>query len=192
MEYIQNQLYDIEFGHPAEVVEKAAIFVPSGWDSLAKIQADFENQRVSTDAEEPFETVIPFPPVLKLHQKDASAIAAAAAEDDNNFLTRMYQSIVQDAKATPNDKKSAAFFDQLKKYGSVVGATPGSTPAGVIAPTPSSASGSTLPPATPSDKIAPRALSFSPSPANDEALSFFDSILKSDTAPINTPKKEGS
>lgn len=191
MEYLQNQLYDIEFGHPAQVVEKESIFVPSGWDSLAKIQADFENQRLSTSPEEPFESIISFPPVLKLHQKDSTAVAASTAEDDNNFLTRMYQTIVQDAKATPNEKKSAAFFDQLKKYGSVVGSTPSATPS-VAASTPNVFS-PVMPPATPSDKIAPRALSFSPAPAqNDEALSFFDSILKSDTAPIATPKKEGS
>lgn len=192
MEYLQNQLYDIEFGHTAQVVEKESIFVPSGWDSLAKIQADFENQRLSTSPEEPYESIISFPPVLKLHQKESNAVAALTAEDDSNFLTRMYQTIVQDAKATPNEKKSMAFFDQLKKYGSVVGSTPAATPSGA-ASTPGIYSPS-IPPATPSDKGVPRALSFSPSPAqNDEAMSFFDSILKSEApTAISTPKKESS
>lgn len=193
MEYIQNQLYDVDFGHVAQVVEKESIFVPSGWDSLAKIQADFENQRLATSVDEPYESIISFPAVLKLHQKDSSAVAGATAEDDNNFMTRMYQSIVQDAKATPNEKKSAAFFDQLKKYGSVVGATPGATPLATAT------GASSLPPTTPStDKIAPRALNFSSSPAssaapahNDEAASFFNAILESEpSAPLATPKKE--
>lgn len=192
MEYIQNQLYEVDFGNAAQVVEKESIFVPSGWDSFAKIQADFENQRLSTSPEEPYESIISFPAVLKLHQKDSTAVAGAAAEDDNNFMTRMYQSIVQDAKATPNEKKSAAFFDQLKKYGSVVGATPGATPSAA------SSSAALLPPATPSsDKIAPRTLNFS-SPANatapahnDEAASFFNAILESEpSAAIATPKKD--
>lgn len=190
MEYIQNQLYEIDFASPAQVVDKESIFVPSGWDSLAKIQADFENQRLSTNPEEPYESVIEFPPVLKLHQKDSSAVAAATAEDDNNFLTRMYQSIVQDVKSTPSEKKSAAFFDQLKQYGSVVGVTPGATPAHSTSALP----GSSMPPATPStDKIA-RALSFSPAPSpaqNDEALSFFNSILQADpSTPVPTPIKK--
>jgi dynein light intermediate chain 1 len=188
MEYLQNQLYELDFGHPAQVVEKESIFVPSGWDSSAKIAADFENQRLTANPEEPFENVISFPAVLKLHQKDATAIAAATAEDDNNFLTRMYQAVIADTKATPNEKKSAAFFDQLKKYGTAVGATPGATPSA----TPSSSS--SLPPTTPStDKIAPRALSFTPTsaPQNDEAMSFFNSILQSDTPPVMpTPKKD--
>ena len=195
MEYIQNQLYEIDFASPAQVVEKESIFVPSGWDSLAKIQADFENQRLSSNPEEPFEAVIEFPPVLKLHQKDSSAVAAATAEDDNNFLTRMYQSIVQDAKSTPSEKKSAAFFDQLKKYGSVVGATPGATPSAAASSSSNLAASPGLPPTTPStDKIAPRSLSFSPSPSpaqNDEAMSFFNSILQADPAtPVATPIKK--
>lgn len=185
MEYLQNQLYDLDFGHPAQVVEKESIFVPSGWDSHTKIQADFENQRLTTNPEEAYEAVISFPAVLKLHQKDANVVAAATAEDDNNFLTRLYQASVQEAKATPNEKKSAAFFDQLKRYGTAFGA--GTTPA----PATPATSNASLPPTTPSaDKIAPRALSFaSPAaPQNDEAMSFFNSILQADPA-TGTPKK---
>ena len=92
MEYIQNQLYDVEFSHAAQVVEKEKLFVPRGWDSLAKIQADFENQRLCTDPNQPFESVISYPSVLTLHQKDYTAsVAATAAEEDNLFLTRLYQ-----------------------------------------------------------------------------------------------------
>ena len=38
LDYLQHVLYDIEFLVKAQVIEKDSIFVPIGWDSMAKIE----------------------------------------------------------------------------------------------------------------------------------------------------------
>ena len=50
--------------HPSQVVDKGALFVPFGWDSLEKIQLDFDTQRACNDASAPFNQVIKKPSAL--------------------------------------------------------------------------------------------------------------------------------
>ncbi|EFA84960.1 dynein light intermediate chain [Heterostelium album PN500] len=57
LEYIENQLFGFELKSRTQLLEKDQIFIPSGWDSLAKITMDFENQKVCKDAEELYENV---------------------------------------------------------------------------------------------------------------------------------------
>uniref|UniRef100_A0A8C6S8Y5 Dynein light intermediate chain n=1 Tax=Neogobius melanostomus TaxID=47308 RepID=A0A8C6S8Y5_9GOBI len=80
--YIVHKLYDFQFISPALVVEKDAVFIPSGWDNEKKIGILHENLS-TVRPEDPFEDFIAKPPVRKLvHDKEISA------EDEQVFLMK--------------------------------------------------------------------------------------------------------
>uniref|UniRef100_A0A667XBF8 Dynein light intermediate chain n=1 Tax=Myripristis murdjan TaxID=586833 RepID=A0A667XBF8_9TELE len=63
--YIVHKMYDFQFSTPALVVEKDAVFIPSGWDNEKKIAILYENFTTVTP-EDPFEDLIIQPPVRKV------------------------------------------------------------------------------------------------------------------------------
>uniref|UniRef100_A0A669CTM7 Dynein light intermediate chain n=1 Tax=Oreochromis niloticus TaxID=8128 RepID=A0A669CTM7_ORENI len=80
--YIVHKLYDFQFVTPALVVEKDAVFIPSGWDNEKKIGILHENF-TTVRPEDPFEDFITKPPVRKLvHDKEINA------EDEQVFLMK--------------------------------------------------------------------------------------------------------
>uniref|UniRef100_A0AAQ5ZV74 Dynein light intermediate chain n=1 Tax=Amphiprion ocellaris TaxID=80972 RepID=A0AAQ5ZV74_AMPOC len=80
--YIVHKMYDFQFVTPALVVEKDAVFIPSGWDNEKKIGILHENF-TTVRPEDPFEDFITKPPVRKLvHDKEISA------EDEQVFLMK--------------------------------------------------------------------------------------------------------
>uniref|UniRef100_A0A667X0T7 Dynein light intermediate chain n=1 Tax=Myripristis murdjan TaxID=586833 RepID=A0A667X0T7_9TELE len=84
--YIVHKMYDFQFSTPALVVEKDAVFIPSGWDNEKKIAILYENFTTVTP-EDPFEDLIIQPPVRKLvHDKEISA------EDEQVFLMKQQES----------------------------------------------------------------------------------------------------
>uniref|UniRef100_A0A8C4IC94 Dynein light intermediate chain n=1 Tax=Dicentrarchus labrax TaxID=13489 RepID=A0A8C4IC94_DICLA len=62
--YIVHKMYDFQFTTPALVVEKDAVFIPSGWDNEKKIGILHENI-TTVRPEDPFEDFITKPPVRK-------------------------------------------------------------------------------------------------------------------------------
>uniref|UniRef100_A0A671TMB2 Dynein light intermediate chain n=1 Tax=Sparus aurata TaxID=8175 RepID=A0A671TMB2_SPAAU len=62
--YIVHKMYDFQFTTPALVVEKDAVFIPSGWDNEKKIGILHENF-TTVRPEDPFEDFITKPPVRK-------------------------------------------------------------------------------------------------------------------------------
>uniref|UniRef100_A0A673CK96 Dynein light intermediate chain n=1 Tax=Sphaeramia orbicularis TaxID=375764 RepID=A0A673CK96_9TELE len=63
--YLVHRLYGFPFHCPAQVVERDAVFIPSGWDNEKKIAILHENfQTVKSD--DSFEDVIVKPPVRKV------------------------------------------------------------------------------------------------------------------------------
>ncbi|XP_033854631.3 cytoplasmic dynein 1 light intermediate chain 1 [Acipenser ruthenus] len=81
--YIVYRLYGFSFNFPAQVVEKDAVFIPSGWDNEKKIGILHENFQ-TLKAEDSFEDVIIKPPVRKfVHEKEI------VAEDDQVFLIKL-------------------------------------------------------------------------------------------------------
>ncbi|KAJ8249409.1 hypothetical protein GJAV_G00234490 [Gymnothorax javanicus] len=93
--YILHKMYGFPLTSPALVVEKDAVFIPSGWDNEKKIAILHENF-VSVRAEDPFEDFIIKPPVRKLiHEKEV------IAEDEQVFLMKQ-QSLLAKQPATPN------------------------------------------------------------------------------------------
>uniref|UniRef100_A0A8C2EWY4 Dynein light intermediate chain n=1 Tax=Cyprinus carpio TaxID=7962 RepID=A0A8C2EWY4_CYPCA len=80
--YMVHKIYDFQFTTPALVVEKDAVFIPSGWDNEKKIAILHENF-TTVRPEDPFEDFITKPPVRKLvHDKEISA------EDEQVFLMK--------------------------------------------------------------------------------------------------------
>uniref|UniRef100_A0A673A9L9 Dynein light intermediate chain n=1 Tax=Sphaeramia orbicularis TaxID=375764 RepID=A0A673A9L9_9TELE len=66
--YVVHKMYDFQFTTPALVVEKDAVFIPSGWDNEKKIGILHENF-TTVRPEDPFEDFITKPPVRKVwHQ----------------------------------------------------------------------------------------------------------------------------
>uniref|UniRef100_A0A3Q4BQK5 Dynein light intermediate chain n=1 Tax=Mola mola TaxID=94237 RepID=A0A3Q4BQK5_MOLML len=62
--YIVHKMFDFQFATPALVVEKDAVFIPSGWDNEKKIGILHENF-TTVRPEDPFEDFIMKPPVRK-------------------------------------------------------------------------------------------------------------------------------
>uniref|UniRef100_A0AAX7UI91 Dynein light intermediate chain n=1 Tax=Astatotilapia calliptera TaxID=8154 RepID=A0AAX7UI91_ASTCA len=81
--YLVHRLYGFPFHCPAQVVERDAVFIPSGWDNEKKIAILHENFQ-TIKAEDSFEDVIVKPPVRKIvHEKEIQA------EDDQVFLVKL-------------------------------------------------------------------------------------------------------
>ncbi|XP_026175635.1 cytoplasmic dynein 1 light intermediate chain 2 isoform X1 [Mastacembelus armatus] len=91
--YIVHKLYDFQLTTPALIVEKDAVFIPSGWDNEKKIGILHENF-TTVRPEDPFEDFITTPPVRKLvHDKEINA------EDEQVFLMKQ-QSLLAKQPAT--------------------------------------------------------------------------------------------
>ncbi|KAI3377570.1 hypothetical protein L3Q82_008733 [Scortum barcoo] len=92
--YIVHKMYEFQFTTPALVVEKDAVFIPSGWDNEKKIGILHENF-TTVRPDDPFEDFITKPPIRKLvHDKEINA------EDEQVFLMKQ-QSLLAKQPATP-------------------------------------------------------------------------------------------
>uniref|UniRef100_A0A673A9Y2 Dynein light intermediate chain n=1 Tax=Sphaeramia orbicularis TaxID=375764 RepID=A0A673A9Y2_9TELE len=93
--YVVHKMYDFQFTTPALVVEKDAVFIPSGWDNEKKIGILHENF-TTVRPEDPFEDFITKPPVRKLvHDKEINA------EDEQVFLMKQQESPGRTASGSP-------------------------------------------------------------------------------------------
>uniref|UniRef100_A0A8C6LP27 Dynein light intermediate chain n=1 Tax=Nothobranchius furzeri TaxID=105023 RepID=A0A8C6LP27_NOTFU len=132
--YIVHKLYDFQFTTPALVVEKDAVFIPSGWDNEKKIGILHENL-TTVRPDDPFEDFITKPPVRKSPGRTASASPRPAGRAGQPSVSSG-SPMAAVKKPDPNMKAGAAnegvlanFFNSLlsKKTGS-----PGSPGAGVV------------------------------------------------------------
>lgn len=103
--YLVHRLYGFPFHCPAQVVERDAVFIPSGWDNEKKIAILHENfQTIKTD--DNYEDVIVKPPVRKIvHEKEIQA------EDDQVFLVKLQSLLAKQPAVTtgrPVDTTSRA------------------------------------------------------------------------------------
>ncbi|KAM6959410.1 cytoplasmic dynein 1 light intermediate chain 1 [Aplochiton taeniatus] len=103
--YVVHRLYGFPFHCPAQVVERDAVFIPSGWDNEKKIAILHENfQTLKVD--DNFEEVIVKPPVRKfVHEKEIQA------EDDQVFLVKLQSLLAKQPPASagrPGDPTSRA------------------------------------------------------------------------------------
>lgn len=89
--YLTHRIYGLPFRTPALVVEKDAVLIPAGWDSLKKISILYENMQ--TCRAEDFYTDIISPPPSR---KDVSnREMEVQAEDEQAFLIRQQEILKQ-------------------------------------------------------------------------------------------------
>ncbi|XP_015918347.1 cytoplasmic dynein 1 light intermediate chain 2 [Parasteatoda tepidariorum] len=84
LKYLVHRIYSFPFRTPALVVEKDAVFIPSGWDNEGKINILVDNLS-SIKADDPYHEVIVKPVNRKPLQKEVEV----AAEEDEAFLCRL-------------------------------------------------------------------------------------------------------
>uniref|UniRef100_A0AAX7TX81 Dynein light intermediate chain n=1 Tax=Astatotilapia calliptera TaxID=8154 RepID=A0AAX7TX81_ASTCA len=161
--YIVHKLYDFQFVTPALVVEKDAVFIPSGWDNEKKIGILHENF-TTVRPEDPFEDFITKPPVRKLvHDKEINA------EDEQVFLMKQ-QSLLAKQPATPTR-----------------GESPGRTASG--SPRPAGRAGQTaVASGSPMTSVKKPDPNMKPGAANEGVLAnFFNSLLSKKTGAPGSP-----
>ncbi|KAF7210707.1 cytoplasmic dynein 1 light intermediate chain 1 [Nothobranchius furzeri] len=103
--YLVHRLYGFPFHCLAQVVEKDAVFIPSGWDNEKKIAILHENLQ-TLKSDDSYEDVIVKPPVRKIvHEKEIQA------EDDQVFLVKLQSLLAKQpavAAGRPVDTASRA------------------------------------------------------------------------------------
>uniref|UniRef100_A0A3P9AZA4 Dynein light intermediate chain n=2 Tax=Haplochromini TaxID=319058 RepID=A0A3P9AZA4_9CICH len=133
--YIVHKLYDFQFVTPALVVEKDAVFIPSGWDNEKKIGILHENF-TTVRPEDPFEDFITKPPVRKESPGRTASGSPRPAGRAGQTAVASGSPMTSVKKPDPNMKPGAAnegvlanFFNSLlsKKTGA-----PGSPGAGAV------------------------------------------------------------
>uniref|UniRef100_A0A8C9XSE0 Dynein light intermediate chain n=1 Tax=Sander lucioperca TaxID=283035 RepID=A0A8C9XSE0_SANLU len=134
--YLVHKIYEFQFTTPALVVEKDAVFIPSGWDNEKKIGILHENL-TTVRPEDPFEDFITKPPVRKLvHDKEINA------EDEQVFLMKQQVRISQTANlesfhvspsaGAANEGVLANFFNSLLSKKTGAPGSPGSPGSGAV------------------------------------------------------------
>uniref|UniRef100_A0A0K8RAQ1 Dynein light intermediate chain n=2 Tax=Ixodes TaxID=6944 RepID=A0A0K8RAQ1_IXORI len=93
--YLVHRIYGFSFKTPALVVEKDAVFIPSGWDNDKKIAILYENIN-SASPDDPYTDVITKPMIRKPLQREPEV----TAEGDQAFLGRQQASLNQQAAPT--------------------------------------------------------------------------------------------
>ncbi|XP_062279705.1 cytoplasmic dynein 1 light intermediate chain 2 isoform X1 [Scomber scombrus] len=168
--YIVHKMYDFQFTTPALVVEKDAVFIPSGWDNEKKIGILHENF-TTVRPEDPFEDFITKPPVRKLvHDKEINA------EDEQVFLMKQ-QSLLAKQPATPTRGATES---------------PGRTTSG--SPRPAGRAGQpTVPGGSPMAAVKKPDPNMKGGAANEGVLAnFFNSLLSKKTGAPGSPGSPGA
>uniref|UniRef100_A0A669F8Q7 Dynein light intermediate chain n=1 Tax=Oreochromis niloticus TaxID=8128 RepID=A0A669F8Q7_ORENI len=94
--YLVHRLYGFPFHCPAQVVERDAVFIPSGWDNEKKIAILHENFQ-TIKAEDSFEDVIVKPPVRKAFRPYAQTLMSshcAAGQTSEGVLANFFNSLL--------------------------------------------------------------------------------------------------
>jgi len=94
--YLTHRIFNFSFNTPALVVERDALFIPAGWDSLAKIAILYENIRTFFP-DQPYADVIRSPKLSKKYEPRVEVVA----DSEQDFLARIYH-FLGDTTASPN------------------------------------------------------------------------------------------
>lgn len=104
LKYAEHRLYGFPFLQQASVVERDAVFIPTGWDSEAKISILYPNM-TTVKPEDSFDEVIVRPvPVRKPIPSDPEVIV----EDEQTFLLRQQQLLTKALPASPGVRVDGA------------------------------------------------------------------------------------
>uniref|UniRef100_A0A7N8WL05 Dynein light intermediate chain n=1 Tax=Mastacembelus armatus TaxID=205130 RepID=A0A7N8WL05_9TELE len=120
--YLVHRLYGFPFHCPAQVVERDAVFIPSGWDNEKKIAILHENFQ-TVKADDSFEDVIVKPPV----RKDTTSRAPTGSPRTSNRSAAANVANAMPQSGQTSEGVLANFFNSLltKKAGTGGPGTPG-------------------------------------------------------------------
>lgn len=93
--YLVHRIYGLPFKTPALVVEKDAVFIPSGWDNDKKIEILYENIQ-SFKPDDNYNDVIKKPLSRKMNQKENEI----NCEEDQIFLLKIQSMLNQNVPST--------------------------------------------------------------------------------------------
>ncbi|EAL61001.1 dynein light intermediate chain [Dictyostelium discoideum AX4] len=110
LEYIENILFGFELKSKTQLIEKDQIFVPAGWDTLAKIQVDFENQKVCKDTDEPYENIVKKPSIIK--RREQTQTNSIICDDDQDFLGKIKSQLDNDDQSSINSPSTPSPLSQ--------------------------------------------------------------------------------
>ncbi|XP_076321398.1 cytoplasmic dynein 1 light intermediate chain 2-like isoform X2 [Tachypleus tridentatus] len=99
--YLVHRIYGFPFRTPALVVEKDAIFIPSGWDSEKKISILYESL-TSVDPDDNFSDIIIKPIVRKPFHREIEVVA----EEDQLFLVKQQATLSQQSVHTSRNQET--------------------------------------------------------------------------------------
>nr|XP_018909401.1 PREDICTED: cytoplasmic dynein 1 light intermediate chain 2 isoform X1 [Bemisia tabaci] len=88
--YLTHRIYGFSFRTPALVVEKDAVFIPSGWDNMKKISILYENMQVMKPDDYYRDVIVP-PPL----RKAVTRAVEIQAENEQDFLNKLLQQLQQ-------------------------------------------------------------------------------------------------
>uniref|UniRef100_A0A8C3GAZ4 Dynein light intermediate chain n=1 Tax=Cyclopterus lumpus TaxID=8103 RepID=A0A8C3GAZ4_CYCLU len=94
--YLVHRLYGFAFNCPTQVVERDAVFIPSGWDNEKKIAILHENFQ-TVKADDSFEEVIVKPPVRKVQLLRKTANFERSSESSQAYSQTQCHSRVRQA-----------------------------------------------------------------------------------------------
>lgn len=94
--YLAHRIYDLPFKSPASVVEKGAIFVPSGWDDEKKISILYDNIK-SANPDDNYNNFI----TERVNTGPTQRDLEIEAEDDQLFLVRMQNDLSKQIQQAP-------------------------------------------------------------------------------------------
>jgi len=93
--YLTHRIFNFSFNTPALVVERDALFIPAGWDSIAKISILYDNIRTFFP-DQPYTDVVKSPRLSKKYEPRVEIVA----ESEQDFLARIFQ-YLGDSQETP-------------------------------------------------------------------------------------------
>ncbi|CAL4063467.1 unnamed protein product, partial [Meganyctiphanes norvegica] len=95
--YLVHKIYNLPFRTPALVVEKDAVFIPSGWDNEKKIAILYENMHTMSP-DDYYTDIIVKPQVIR---KAVAREVEVQAEDEQAFLGRHQAGLAAGGPGTP-------------------------------------------------------------------------------------------
>ncbi|XP_063358989.1 cytoplasmic dynein 1 light intermediate chain 2 [Cydia amplana] len=119
--YLTHRIYGLPFRTPALIVEKDAVLIPAGWDSMKKISILYENMQ-SCKPDDYYRDIIVQPTTRK---SGANREAEVAAEDEQAFLQRQLAALQAGAPAPRADSPLRAAQRATQLDGAKIGMGPG-------------------------------------------------------------------
>eukprot|EP00164_Ancoracysta_twista_P007340 GFYU01010400.1.p1 GENE.GFYU01010400.1~~GFYU01010400.1.p1 ORF type:complete len:449 (-),score=122.63 GFYU01010400.1:74-1387(-) len=206
-EYLMHRCYGIDFGHKAQVLDKDAVFVPSGWDSIQKIKVLMDATSLGHDPSEPYDRIIVRPTGRR--RQEFTPDSHVAAENEQDFLYKLKQDIEKGGSSASQSFAGVLPTEDYRQRRKALSMFPGQEeqktagdvsqkPRGSLAPgaMPMRSASARKPSAVPNVPVATAAAAGGEpggdKPPEDALVNFFHSLLNRDKTTSFSRKSAGS